>query len=129
MLPALAACPASRAHLYCLSAAPAGHRLGPVIVCESREEQRRRVGRVELSCGNGPGFGRWQLWPAGKWTHARCPFLGAVLIHIPLAPGFWEGGGLGNVGVEPGSWREAAEGERVLSLWPLGWGPRRKPVL
>lgn len=43
------------------------------------------MGGVELSCGNEPGLGLWQLWQAGSGQMPVVPFLELFFIHILLA--------------------------------------------
>lgn len=75
------------------------------------------MGGVELSCGNGPGLGLWQLWPAGSGHMPAVAFLELFLFAF-LWP-WLLGGGLGNVGAELGSWRGCCERrENALCLDP-----------
>lgn len=82
-------CSASCAHLYCLLTALAGYQLGPAIVYEPKASRSRGKGWWGRVCPVGMGLGLACGGCAWQWTHAcfppMCPFLGAVLTHIPLA--------------------------------------------
>jgi hypothetical protein len=83
---------------------------------------------VELSRGNEPGLGLWQLWQL--W-----PAVDACLLSLSwscfyphsFGPGFWEE--VWEMLVRSLAAGEAAEGERVRSRWALCWGPLRRAIL
>lgn len=66
-------------------------------------------------CGNGSGLGLWQLWPAVDACLLSLSW--SCCYSHSFGPDFWE------EAWETLVWSlvagEAAEGERVLSLWPL----------
>lgn len=92
MLPTLAACSASCAHLYCLLAALAGHQLVQVIVCEPKGRQRRGEGWVGQSCAVGMGLGLaclWQLRSAVDTCLLSLSWSRFFYSHS-FGPGFWK---------------------------------------